>query len=117
MNVGLMTFDECVAEIEALSGELVKVEVRGRHGSSPSTVAEFWGVLGRVGEPELPPEFAEKLAGAERAVMFVVGDGVFDLWPSRFLSAAPIEHRLGWFEIQTQDVRVLIGPKRPAWFD
>lgn len=112
-----MNFDECVTEIEALSGELVKVEIRGR--GSPSTVAEFWGTLGRVGDPELPPELAEQiaLATAQRAVMFLVGDGVLDLWPSRFLSASPIEHRLGWFEVRTKDARILVGPKRPAWFD
>ena len=111
-----MNFDECVAEIEALSGELVKVEILGPQPDR-RYVAEFWGILGRMGDVELSGELAEVLANAEVAASFVVGDGMVSLLPSRFVGCRPAAHRPGWLEVDMRDATIRIGPKRPAWFD
>ena len=113
-----MNFDACVTAIEALSGELVEVEIQGR-GAGSVQVAEFWGQLRRMGDVEFSGEVAEVLAEAVVgvAVTFVVENGNLSLLPSRFVGCRPADHRKGWFEIETLDATISIGPKRPAWYD
>jgi hypothetical protein len=113
-----VNFDQCVAQLEALSGELVEVLVRGREAGSRH-VADFWGVLSRMGEVELTGKEAEILAEAvvETAVTFIVGDGYLSLLPSRYVGCSAARGRRGWFEVETLDATILVGPKRPAWFD
>lgn len=113
-----MDFDQSVGEIEALSGELVQVEIWGP-GKDPVLVADFSGGLRRMGDVEFSEEVAATLAHAvaETAVMFIVGDSTFGLLPSRFVRGNQVTYRRGWAEVRTQDAAIRIGPKRPAWSD
>jgi len=102
-----LDFDESVRAIEELSGELVEVVIRGPEKDA-TEVAEFSGDLSRMGAVEFPPEAAETLEQAvgERAVTFIVGDSTLGLWPSRFVSCSPLDHRRGWLEVRTRDATI-----------
>jgi hypothetical protein len=107
-------FGECVREIEALAGTFVRVQLWGP-GKDARTIGLFDGVLARMGDVELPADFPADAIG-ETAVLFVIGDGTLDLWPSRFVDCKHGD-REGWLDIRTSDVGIEIGPKRPAWSD
>jgi hypothetical protein len=113
-NVKGVDFEESVRGIEAFSGQLVQVEVRGAD-KDRRLVADFSGELRRMGDVQPPPWFQD--AVTEEAVTFIVGDGTFSLLPSRFVRGSRVRYRRGWLELRTHHATLWIGPKRPAWSD
>jgi hypothetical protein len=109
-------FEESLDAITALSGKQVDLEIWGNSDGAP--VAFFSGELRRM--PEFAPDEPFPIpasAVAETAQVFFVGDGTFDLWPSRFLDAEPMREGRGWIEVRTKDAVLRVGQKRRPWID
>jgi hypothetical protein len=112
-----MGFEETLRAITALSGEQVDLEIWGGDDDG-APIGFFSGELRRM--PDSAPEESSPIppaAIAESAEIFLVGDGNFDLWPSRFVSARPMREGHGWIEVRTKDAVLRVGLKRRAWID
>ncbi len=53
----------------------------------------------------------------EPAEIFLIGDSIVNLLPSRFVDTEPIREGRGWIEVRTKDAVLRVGPKRRAWID